>query len=155
MCASAQWAGKQTYSSAAGEVVGATGWLRATRLTRYTKWTLGSGLQDCKERFFFAFYLLIEAKHCQTDLARYRGLEVQQASRRGGRRGQTISWLCSCDDAAPGIKPEEQGQGKQVKSRGWRIFWSRARLGAICSVSGVVEGSSGEHQGCQLFWVNN
>ena len=88
-------------------------------------------------------------------MARYRGLEVQ-ASRRGGRRrGQTISWLCSCDDAAPGIKPEEQGQGKQVKSRGWRIFYSRARLGAICSVSGVVEESSGEHQGCQLFWVNN
>ena len=98
----------------------------------------------------------LEEKQRQTDLARYRGLEVQQASRRRGRRrGQTISWLCSCDDAAPGIRLEEQGQGKQVKSRGWRIFWSKARLGAICSVSGVVEESSGEHQGCQLFWVNN
>ena len=97
----------------------------------------------------------LEEKQRETDLARFRGLEVQASRRRGRRRGQTISWLCSCDDAAPGIKPEEQGQGKQVKSRGWRIFWSRARLGAICSVSGVVEESSGEHQGCQLFWVNN
>ena len=126
---------------------------QADQVYQVDAWQWLTGLQG---EVFFAVYLLIEAKHCQTDLAIYRGLEVQQASRRGGRRrGQTISWLCSCDDAAPGIKPEEQGQGKQVKSRGWRIFWSRARLGAICSVSGVVEGSSGEHQGCQLFWVNN